>query len=58
MEGAVTAICTTSGECTAKRGGLAGSEVEVMLSVIVFNTNIYFSRCKSSLKQNPSRWFY
>lgn len=41
-----------------QRGGLAGSEVEVMLSVIVFNTNIYFSRCKSSLKQNPSRWFY
>lgn len=58
MEGAVTVTCTTSGECTAKRGGLAGSEVEVMLSVIVFNTNIYFSRYQSSLEQSPSRWFY
>jgi len=54
----MTAIHPASGERGAKRGGIAGSEVGVILSVIIFNTSIYFSRYQSSLEQSPSRWLY
>lgn len=47
-----------SGECGARGGGVAGLDVGVTLSVIVFNTSIYFSRYQSSLEQSPSRWLY
>lgn len=55
---AVAAVHAAPGECAAGRGRLAGPEVEVVLSVIAFNSNIYFSRCHSSLEQSPSGWLY
>lgn len=55
---AVTAIHPGSGECGARREGIAGSEVEAMLSVsvLVFNLSIYFSRYQNSLEHSPSSW--
>lgn len=58
LQTAVAAVQAAPDVCAAGRGRLTWSVVEVILSVIVFNSNIYFSRCHSSLEQSPSGWLY